>query len=112
MRRPEEYFQDRVIRILTERGYLVLNCGKKQIFDIVAIKKQTAYPIELKAKTGRYKENQKQAQAKAIDHCQSVFFVIKQSNRKGKMVLSKGECTRRAGILLKRLQIDLEEYLV
>lgn len=112
MPKPEKEFQNRIIRILTKQGYLVLNCASKQIFDLVAIKQQTAYPLELKARAGEYNEKQKQAQADVINHCSSVFFVIKQSSRRGKIVLSEGGGKRRAGILLKRLQIDLGDWLI
>ena len=112
MPKPEAEFEYRIRKILTTRGYLVVKCGASRPFDLVAIKNQYAYPIEVKARKTRYSPKQGLQQKKIIDACSSSFFVIKQSESRGKMILTEGTGTRRAGILLMKLKDDLQEYLI
>ena len=112
--KPEDTFQTRLIKILRGKGYLVLNASRKQIFDIVAIKNQVAYPIEVKAKATNYKDEQFNRQIEIAEKAKTSFFIIRQHKKHGKMNLSRSPriCTPDQWRMFEQFKADLEKYLV
>ena len=111
MTKAEYRFQTRLIRILRDKGFLVINAASKQLFDIVAIKGQVAYPIELKAKITEYSSEQHQRQVKIAQASDTAFFEIRQSKNRGKMTLLCDTKFKGSRIYMLDLIDDLEEYL-
>ena len=107
MGRAEYDFQDRLLKILRAKRYIVINGAKKQIFDIVAMKNQIAYPIEVKAKATPHPISQQNEQQALSVRSNTQHFIIRQSKKKGKMHL-----TGDMSIHYVQLAGDLEEYLI
>ena len=113
MGKQEDNFCNRLIKILTSKGYLVLNCGKKQIFDLVAMKDQIAFPIEVKAKKTDYDDEQFDRQMIIAEKSNIIFFVIRQSKRKGKMFITAyGDIAFQFKQKHQNFVNDLGEYIV
>ena len=115
-RSKSEYrFQDRLIRILRDKGFLVINAASKQLFDIVAIKGQIAYPIEVKAKKTRYPPEQITRQIARCNSTQNCFYLIQQSHKRGKFCIIQYAPQDRGTLpdtaLFNVLQEEVEEYL-
>ena len=117
----EQRFEYRIAKLLEKKGYLVINCARSKPFDLVAIKNQVAYPIELKAKGTYYPPEQMTAQEELCIKTNTRFFLIRQSEKRGKFSLTRqGETLRfwphyvfvYIQDLDNQLFIDLEEYLV
>lgn len=110
--RTEQNFERRMQRILTSKGYLVINCARSKPFDLVAVKDQYAYLIELKGKTTRYPETQLNQQIQLCKKTGNEFVVIKQSRKKGKIkVFQPFSFSLTEKLLENDLKQDLAELL-
>jgi hypothetical protein len=85
----EQNFKYYIQRLLSERDFLVLNCAKKQAFDLVAIRNQIAVPLELKGKHTVYKEEQKIYQKDLANRTKTNFLVIKQGKKRGEIIIEE-----------------------
>lgn len=113
MGKQEYRFQARLIKILTGKGYLVINAASKQIFDVVAMKDQVAYPLEVKGKDTDYPNEQFDRQYAESSSTNTFFFIVHQSKKRGKMSLTLGTyaaCVD-CNLVYVKLKNDLEEYL-
>ena len=100
-------------RTIIKNGQQIWIPSRGQLFDMVAIKDQTGIPIELKSKTGQYKPAQKRRQTWAADAANTIFALIKESKKKGKIRLefpNKEPCISDMR-LSARLEDDLKEML-
>ena len=96
-----------MMKILAEKGYLVLNCASAQLFDCVILKSGVGFPVEFKAKRTVYSEEQRERQDIACRKTGNHFIVIRQSHRKGKITV---ECDMQLPFI-ELLKHDLEAYL-
>jgi Holliday junction resolvase len=88
----EQSFEYRIQRLLTNHGFLVVNCARSRPFDLVAIKNQIAVPLELKGKNTPYSKEQKLHQRELASKTRTNFLIV----RKGK----------------RRRQVEVEEHCV
>jgi len=107
----EQRFEYRLQRILEEAGFLVINCARSKPFDLIAIKDQVAYPIEVKGKNTRYPESQMDYQITLCDRVNTCFFIIKQSKKRGKMRLETLGASNPCDKYLRVLQEALKPWL-
>lgn len=111
MGKQEYAFQDRLIKILRGKGYLVINAASKQLFDLVAVKNQISYPIEVKAKETFYPHEQFRRQLAETSRTSSTFYVVRQSKKRGKMIVAcHGTPAAMWNDQCIGLMDDLEEY--
>jgi len=79
-RKTEETFEHRIERHLKKYGFLMINCARSKPFDLIAIKRNFAIPIEIKSRTGRYDYPQKRYHnALGMRHMTN-YFVISQTD--------------------------------
>jgi len=86
----EQAFEWRIQKILKSKGYLVLNVAKSTPFDLVAIKNMLPIVIELKGKKTPYRREQLLEQIKLCKETGNEFIIIRQSKKKGKIIISEG----------------------
>jgi Holliday junction resolvase len=88
----EKYFERRIQKILEGLGYVVINVAMPKfgghLIDLIAIKDQGAYPIEIKAKNTPYPKAQEENQKRVFSGAKTAFFLIRQSKRRGKLTVS------------------------
>lgn len=83
----ETFFARRMMRILREKGFLVLNCAGAQLFDCVALMNENHYVIEFKGRKTPYPEEQMKRQIEEANRTGNMFFLIRQSKKRGKIDL-------------------------
>ena len=85
----EQRFEYRLIKILQSLGFLCLNIAKSTPFDIVAIKNNIPYVIEVKGKNTPYPRKQQLDQFELSLKANTPFYVIRQSKKiRGRIQLS------------------------
>ena len=88
----EQKFEYRIQRILKDKGYLVINVSMPRfgghLFDLIAMKDQIVFPIEIKGRKTPYPEDQLKRQMEACKTAKTGFFVIRQSKKRGKIRLA------------------------
>jgi len=85
----EQNFEYRIQRLLTNHGFLVINCARSKPFDLIAIRNQIAVPLELKGKNTLYSEEQKLYQKDLANRTRTNFLVIKQGKKRGEMIIEE-----------------------
>jgi len=110
----EQNFKYYIQRLLSERDFLVLNCAKKQAFDLVAIRNQIAVPLELKGKNTPYSEEQKLYQKDLASRVRTNFLIIKQGKKRGEIIIE--ECyvhyeSPETNLLWHKIQNEIIEAL-
>ncbi|MFP3951914.1 MAG: hypothetical protein ACLFVP_07250 [Candidatus Bathyarchaeia archaeon] len=85
----EYYFEYRVRNLLSEEGWLVIKCASSRPYDIIAIKKNVAIPIEIKHKDGYYPKDQEEKQIDLGQKTQNNYLLLWQSNQRGKIEYKK-----------------------
>lgn len=86
--KPEQNFEYRMEKLLRKGGFLTLNCAMSRPFDIIAVKDNVGIPIELKARFGKWKDEQKEFQFELAKDSGNSFMFIQQlvkRNRSGYM---------------------------
>ena len=111
MKKPEVTFTYRIQRILSSEGFLVGNFTNRQLFDMVAIKDQVAFPIELKAKNTKYPKDQRKRQKEEAKKANTCFFVIKQKDRGKVSVHAKNQTCNQDKHMLESLKDALGKYV-
>lgn len=119
----EQAFEYRIQKFLeNEKGYMVINCARSKPFDLIAIKDGRAFPIECKGlitvrRNGkiykyhaRYTAEQRDKQIALAEKVKTNFFLINQSKKIGKILLTMFDVHRgRFGGWGGILQEDLRE---
>ena len=85
----EQNFEYRIQHLLTNHGFLVINCARSKPFDLIAIKNQIAVPLELKGKYTIYKEEQKIYQKDLANRTKTNFLVIKQGKKREVIIIEE-----------------------
>jgi hypothetical protein len=85
----EQSFEYRIQHLLTNHGFLVINCARSKPFDLIAIRNQIAVPLELKGKNTTYSEKQKLYQKDLANRTRTNFLIIKQGKKRGEIIIEE-----------------------
>jgi len=105
----EQRFEYRIQKLLEKKGYLVINCARSKPFDLVAIKNNQAFLIELKAKKGRYPRKQQDMQMNLSVKVHTDFYLMTQSKIRGKILIAHFDAEE--GRLVTRINNFMYEFL-
>jgi len=108
----EQAFEWRIQKVLESKGWLCINVAKSTPFDLVAIKNMLPIVIELKGKKTSYPQKQLLKQRKLCKETGNEFVIIRQSKKKGKIIISEGYSQGYLDTGIKNvIQRDLKEWV-
>lgn len=108
-KRTEQTFKYRIKDILESLGYLVIVCARSKPFDLVALKDNRTYLIEVKGRNTRYPEEQKKIQCQLASKSRQNFILIKQDRVKGHILINCFHFVNMFDIIV--LEHDLKKVL-
>lgn len=111
MRQTEERFKYRIQKLLESKGWLVINCARSKPFDLIAIKNMCPVIIELKGKKTMYRREQLIEQTKLCSKTGNEFIIIRQSKKKGKIIISEGYSQGLSTEIKNIIERDLKKWV-